>query len=465
MSTREQRLIKLDAPIAAGVNSIVRAEFTPNERFAGNHGADLTGHTPRSIRQAADTTLTVRDGPYGKPQPIPRERWQLRGNTVTLTGGFEPGRTYELAYRATNLPVAGVGLAAFRDTASWLKYQTDALAPARYAYAWGVVAVGPLSPDVSLLRLQHRREGPAGIRRRDGAHRRRGATQPQRAGRNAERAGDVPRDGVPVLGRRAARSHQRQDRRARSTTSARVRISRRSSTRTPRSSTGAAAGRPRSSTARLDGKSDLTLPDNVRAYFLTGAQHVAGEVSAARDERSATARTRSSTAWTLRALLTAMDRWVRQGAAPPASQYPRLAMARSCVSIRSRSLRFRACSRREIIPARREGTTPLPYLVSAVDEDGNERAGIRTAEQAVPVATYTGWNFRSRCHRGQPISWCRSWARASRLPRPTRAGKPEMLDGLSLHDTRQRIATSHLRGSIPRSSSRTATSWPTTSRR
>jgi hypothetical protein len=30
-----------------------------------------------------------------------------------------------------------------------------------------------------------------------------------------------------------------------------------------------------------------------------------------------------------------------------------------------------------------------------VDPDGNERAGIRTPEQAVPVATYTGWNFRS----------------------------------------------------------------------
>jgi hypothetical protein len=29
-----------------------------------------------------------------------------------------------------------------------------------------------------------------------------------------------------------------------------------------------------------------------------------------------------------------------------------------------------------------------------VDEDGNERAGIRLPEVAVPLATYTGWNFR-----------------------------------------------------------------------
>ncbi len=30
-----------------------------------------------------------------------------------------------------------------------------------------------------------------------------------------------------------------------------------------------------------------------------------------------------------------------------------------------------------------------------VDADGNELAGIRTAEQRVPMATYTGWNFRN----------------------------------------------------------------------
>ena len=37
----------------------------------------------------------------------------------------------------------------------------------------------------------------------------------------------------------------------------------------------------------------------------------------------------------------------------------------------------------------------LPFLVPQVDVDGNELAGIRTAEQRVPVATYTGWNFRN----------------------------------------------------------------------
>ncbi len=41
------------------------------------------------------------------------------------------------------------------------------------------------------------------------------------------------------------------------------------------------------------------------------------------------------------------------------------------------------------------GGAPLPLLVPAVDEDGNERAGIRLPDVAVPLATYTGWNFRN----------------------------------------------------------------------
>ena len=42
----------------------------------------------------------------------------------------------------------------------------------------------------------------------------------------------------------------------------------------------------------------------------------------------------------------------------------------------------------------------LPFLVPQVDADGNELAGIRTAEQRVPMATYTGWNFRGNAIGG-----------------------------------------------------------------
>ncbi len=39
--------------------------------------------------------------------------------------------------------------------------------------------------------------------------------------------------------------------------------------------------------------------------------------------------------------------------------------------------------------------TSLPFLVPHVDADGNEVAGIRVPELAVPLATTTGWNFRA----------------------------------------------------------------------
>jgi Alpha/beta hydrolase domain len=37
----------------------------------------------------------------------------------------------------------------------------------------------------------------------------------------------------------------------------------------------------------------------------------------------------------------------------------------------------------------------LPLLVPQVDRDGDELSGIRLPNVAVPLATYTGWNFRS----------------------------------------------------------------------
>src|SRR6185295_15810223 len=49
-------------------------------------------------------------------------------------------------------------------------------------------------------------------------------------------------------------------------------------------------------------------------------------------------------------------------------------------------------------PFLKDGAAPgaaLPLLVPAVDADGNERAGIRLPDVAVPLGTYTGWNFRN----------------------------------------------------------------------
>ena len=97
---------------------------------------------------------------------------------------------------------------------------------------------------------------------------------------------------------------------------------------------------------------------------------------------------------TLRALLSAMQRWVQHGTPPPASRYPTLADG-SLVRVGDlRFPRIPGVQAPHLLPAAREGSATLPFLVPEVDADGNERAGVRTAEIAVPVATYTGWNFR-----------------------------------------------------------------------
>jgi hypothetical protein len=143
-----------------------------------------------------------------------------------------------------------------------------------------------------------------------------------------------------------------------------------------------------------DGKSDLQLPDNVRAFFLTGAQHGPARfpTKVAQGQQPDNP---VEYAFTLRALLVAMTRWVKEDVAPPASQIPRLA-DHTLVPVADVS--FPAIpgvqSPRIVQPGRQAGK-PLPLLVPQVGEDGNELSGVRTAEILVPMATYSGWNFRN----------------------------------------------------------------------
>jgi hypothetical protein len=116
--------------------------------------------------------------------------------------------------------------------------------------------------------------------------------------------------------------------------------------------------------------------------------------------------------WAMRALLLSMNRWVTDGTAPPASAYPRIDNG---TLVAPEKLAFPA------LPSVQVARTPhkayranygpdftakgvvsqepptmgsaFPILVPQVDADGNELAGIRLPELAVPVATYTGWNL------------------------------------------------------------------------
>jgi hypothetical protein len=419
---RQGGLLKLDAPIADGISGMVRADFVLNEKATETTVTDLRGYSPIDPT-AADTTLTVREGPYGARETIARDRWQLKGNVVTMANGFEPGRTYELAYRAANLPIVGTGLAAFRDTAAWVKHQPDALARARYTYAWGSSQSGRFLRTFLYDGFNSDEKGRLVF---DGVM----AHIAGAARLNINERGAVPNSSTAWAATRFPFADVAQKDPMSGATEGLLDNARARQNQPKVFYTNSAVEYWGSRVAALihttsDGKRDLPLPENTRTYFLTGTQHAPSPFPP-RQSNGQQMDNPLQYSWTLRALLVAMDAWVRQGVAPPASQHPKLADG---TLVRASEIAFPVLpgvqSPRIAAGGQQDGH-PLPYLVPQVDADGNERAGVRSPEHAVPVATYTGWNFRKPSIGApkQTVSLLGSSIRFARTPADRQAGDP-----------------------------------------
>ena len=401
---RRAGTMRIDVPVATGTTGVVRGFFTPDARRTEFTVGDLSGYTP-SNPAAAENTLTVRDGVPGAPTPIARDTWRLAGNVVTLDGGFEPGRTYEIAYAAVNPPISGLGFVAVRDTATWIKYAADAPASAKYAYAFGSSQSGRFLRDFLYhgFNTDERNRQVfdsvmahiAGSARTDLNQRWATPTAVATYAATSFPFADAKqRDPVTgteegALDNRRAREHQPKI----------------FYTNTPVEYWG--GGRVAALIhSTPDGSKDLVLPDNERAYFLTGSQHGPARFPSAVNNGQQRDNPNDYW-WTMRALLVAMDKWVREGLAPPPSRHPRLQDGTlvhaadvafpslpAVASPRSLSAGGRAANR--LIPKDGAPGTPLPLLVPQVDQDGNEKAGILLPDVAVPLATFTGWNFRNQ---------------------------------------------------------------------
>jgi hypothetical protein len=387
----------LDAPRAGGVDGVVRAVFTPNERETSATVTDLAGYPPLDPA-AADAVLTVRDGPFGAPRTIDRSRFTLKGSVLSMEAGFEPGRTYEIAYRSGNLPVTGTGLAAFRDITSWIKYQSDAVARVRHAIAFGSSQSGRFLRTFLYYGFNTDEQGRQVL---DGV-------MAHIAGA-ARLSINEPAATPNSLGMYTATWFPFADRALRDPISGRTEglldndRARRNQPKifyTNSSVEYWGGGRSASLVHTTpDGRANLSLPDNVRAYLFAGTQHSPGQFPPAAAAAQQQPGNPVQYWWPLRGLLVAMKDWVVDGTAPPASQHPQFAdNARTQTIVRVDQIPFPAIpgvqSPRIVLPARQDGR-PLPHLVSQVDEDGNEIAGIRLPDVAVPLATYTGWNFRA----------------------------------------------------------------------
>jgi hypothetical protein len=114
-------------PVARGehgpISGPVLCEWRPNSRVASLPMADRY-HLAQPTADLTDPAarLTVRAYAGAPAVAIARGAWRFADPThVALDGGFEPGKIYELVYRAENPPLVGLGLLAVRDAAAWLR--------------------------------------------------------------------------------------------------------------------------------------------------------------------------------------------------------------------------------------------------------------------------------------------------------------------------------------------------------
>ena len=415
---RNNRQLTLDAPIATdngrSISGIVRATFVPDRADAS---ITLTSRDsafyPPDDPAGAESVLTVRDSYQAAPTVIPRDQWQLTKDAVTLTGGFAPGRVYELAYRAVNPRVGGVGLLALRDTASWLKHAGDAPIRTPRVYAMGVSQTGRVLRDF----LYH------GCNTDERGRQVFDAMLIHIAG--ASRIDLNQRWALPTsVGSYSATSFPFADGRQRDPISGVTEgqlDNPRARTNQPRifyTNTGVEYWGGARAAALLhtsvDGTRDVAPPANVRIYFLAGSQHGPGAFPPATPTNVQQRQNPTDYWWSMRALVVALDRWVRDGTEPPASAIPTIADGTlvkasdlAFPSIRGvqspRTVWCGARSSNPLISQQGAPGTALPLLVPQVDSDGNERAGIRLPDVVVPLATYTGWNFRNQSSGGTDL--------------------------------------------------------------
>jgi hypothetical protein len=396
-------------------------------------------------------TLTVRAKEPAPRVPIANADWHFGscgdGEAVTpdathicYRAGFEPGKLYELIYRARDPLVLGLGFAVTRDLAAFFRSADadDAGTANPLPHGPGVRTIVEGTSQSgrmirSFVQLGFNRT-ETGERAFDGAFVHIGGGllplnvrfgQPGRAwGDQVDHlypAYDFPfayaRMGDPMTGRVQGVLD------ACSQTDTCPRIF--------HVATALEMWEGRQSLALTDplGRADLDAPANVRTYIMASTQHGPAALPLPTAPPFGPCQQPpdpNPQIWTMRALLTALNDWLHQGAEPPPPATPRIdngtlvapdrvafppIPANSYGGTERPAVRFlgvhdplhvldygagwRASETSGVIDIEppRVGTATYGALVPQVDADGNDIAGIRSLFLQVPIGTYTGWNL------------------------------------------------------------------------
>jgi hypothetical protein len=411
---KQKNRIGFDVPVATDngrpITGWLNQWFIPDKRTDSlefTTGYNSPAYPPADPNNPA-YRLTEREGLASAPRLIPREDWQFgrvengkvsfNPNWLTLKGGFKPGMTYQVTYESKNPPVAGLGFAAIRDLASALKYNSDAVVRGRYAYTYGASQTGRFQRHMIYDGFTNDEQGRQAI---DALFIQTGGTsfgsfnerfaQPNELGSFTQTVFPIRYEMTtdPVTGKRDGLG---------------ARVPAGQEPKVFLVDTGSEYwDRGRVSSLRhlsMDGTEDLPDPPNVRVFFLAGTQHGSGSWPPRDNGGQLKASNPNDYRWAQAALLIGLDRWVRKSAAPPPSRHPMLSDATLVAQTKIKYPNVPGVQWPTHVPGGYRADVPgpfsvLPFLVPQVDRDGNDIAGIRSPEQAVPLGTYTDWAFRS----------------------------------------------------------------------
>jgi hypothetical protein len=433
--------LRLYAPVAhegggRHITGLLRDDFTLSESTVdlplGHIMGNRLGGTeyPVAAPDDARNVLTVRDSPHGPRTVIPRLQWafaHMVNGRITpsdrflhLGAGFAPGRIYELVYIVQDPVVAGLGFAAVRDFAAWMKHSPEAIAPVRFVYAAGISQCGRFLRDFVYQGFNADESGQMAL---DGVLAHVGGAgrgsfnyrfaQPSRDGQPMSSI-DWPTDVFPFTDTPEHDPANPSDKAAGLLDTA-VKdhvVPKIFFSHTSYEYWGRAASLIHTT---ADGKADAPIGSNVRIYYYSGLQHfsVAFPPKIYPGDRSGQQLPSPlPIKWFWRAMIANMDAWVSTGTAPPDSRYPKIAdgtlvplnklafpatpgLKPPANAAQGWALDFGPDWRAGIL-SRQPPIVGFDYpaLVPQVDADGNDMGGIRLPEVTVPLATYTGWNLR-----------------------------------------------------------------------